>query len=129
MCLFVYFLMAFGHFKITSVNLPPPASTCILTSSQFCVFSIPLQAHHQEPERKATSLNVLWPSYNIYMSELLSTSRLANGSQCSGPLSTPQETELKTAYISLASNDEGLTLMKMEMDQNGFRCMILKLVH
>ena len=39
MCLFVYILMAFGYFKF--FNLPPPASTLILTF-QFCVFSIPL---------------------------------------------------------------------------------------
>ena len=51
----VTFLMAFVHFKI--FNLPPPASTLILTSSQFCVFSTPLQAHHQEPKRKSASLN------------------------------------------------------------------------
>ena len=35
------------------VSFPPSASTLILTSLQFCVFSIPIQAHSPEAERKA----------------------------------------------------------------------------
>ena len=115
MCLFVYFFDGLWPF-LNYFNLPPPASTCILTSSQFCVFSIPLQAH-QEPERKATSLNCGWVTtctciYSTRLSRCRLTGVLTSGSQCSWLLSIPQETELKAAYISLTPNDEGLTLTK-----------------
>ena len=42
-----------GLWPLEMVTLPPPAPTLILTSLQFCVFSIPLQAHSQEAKRKA----------------------------------------------------------------------------
>ena len=51
MCLLVTF-DGLGHFKW--LELPPPASTLTFLHLQFCVFNIPLQAHHQEPERKAS---------------------------------------------------------------------------
>ena len=49
--MFVYFFD--GLWPLEMVSLPPSASTLILTSLQFCVFSIPLQAHSPEAERKA----------------------------------------------------------------------------
>ena len=52
MCLLVYFFDGLWPLEIDE-SLPPPASTLILTSLQFCVFSIPLQAHSPEGERKA----------------------------------------------------------------------------
>ena len=49
--LFVYFFD--GLWPLEMVSLPLPTSTLILISLQFCVFSIPLQAHSPEAERKA----------------------------------------------------------------------------
>ena len=70
-------------------DLPPPASTLLASS----VFSIPLQAYHQEPERKA-SLN-----YGCYSTG----SQLPSHAQ--DRLIIPHETELKAAYIRLAPNE------------------------
>ena len=49
--MFVYFFD--GLWPLEMVYLPPSTSNLILTSLQFCVFSIPLRAHSPEAERKA----------------------------------------------------------------------------
>ena len=98
-------------------------STLILTSLHFCIFSIPLQAHHQEPERKAASLNcgrVTRTAQGWTIVDVLLTSQVLSAQD---RLSIPQETELKAAYISLAPNDEGLTLT---MAANSWHCPALR---
>ena len=60
-----------------------------LTFSQFYVYSIPLQAHHQEPKRKAASLNC-GPATCTALNHGVVTATLTTvcepSSQCSGPL-------------------------------------------
>ena len=53
MCSFVYFYD--GLWPLEMISLSPPVSTLILTSLQFCVFSIPLQAHSQKQRGKLES--------------------------------------------------------------------------
>ena len=53
-CLFVYFLMAFGHFKLINLNSVHAATsinTLISKSAQFCVFDISLQVHSLQNQR------------------------------------------------------------------------------
>ena len=78
-----------------------------LQSSQFCVFSIPLQAHYQEPKRNPASLNC--GSYMYSTDSLVHWTVADSVLSAQDRLSIPQETELKAAYISLAAltpNDE-----------------------
>ena len=92
--------MAFGHFKL--FILPPPVSTLILTSSQFCVFSIPLQAHHQQPKRKTASLNC--GSYMYTHTDSLGPTVADWGLLSTQErLSIPQETEIKAAWHQMMS--------------------------
>ena len=86
MCLFVYLFDGFWPFsEITSIcHHQHQHAFCYNTSSQFCVFRIPLHAHHQEPERKATSLNCGWVACTAQGS--VNRSQAAS-SQCSWQLS------------------------------------------
>ena len=92
--------MAFGHF--VCFDLPPPASTLIFTSKLLCVFSIPLQAHYQELDKK-DSVNC--GSYSIEPYWVSNRVISAHDRLC-----IPHETELMAAYIPLVPNNEGFTL-------------------
>ena len=99
--LFVYFFDGLWPFQMIQLICHHQHQHS-LSHLQFCVFSIPLQAHHQEPKRKAASLNC--GSY-MYSTEPSSWGFMWLLS-AQDRLSIPQDTELKASYISLAPNDE-----------------------
>ena len=120
-----------GHASWTFFWCPPPlvcffmiwvATTNINTHhyhfSQFCVISIPLQAHPRTHQRGQPESSIL----QSWHQQSAGDHRQLSGS-AQGHFSIPHETKLKAAYIRLVPTDEGLaTAVWWLCSDAGLRC-------